>query len=206
MAGQKVLHRLGDGELHVHHSAVAQDHDKKTQAAARLSDVDRAEGAPIDLGALAGGKGAGEKSGLTRGPDGAHVSFDQGVATIKALLAQVLQDLRGAVGILLQHADNLCLKRIEFTGALRRFPGPEALLGEPVGHGARIEGQGGGNLSSAEALLCVEMFDLAKTGVIDHDKTSQIWANTALMSTASSSPAGVARPGPLASSPRAKTW
>src|SRR5712691_8286822 len=36
MAGQKVLHGLGDGELDIHHTAVAQDHDKEAQLAAGL--------------------------------------------------------------------------------------------------------------------------------------------------------------------------
>src|SRR6266567_4790710 len=33
VAGEEVFHGLGDGELHVHHATVAQDHDKETQLA-----------------------------------------------------------------------------------------------------------------------------------------------------------------------------
>jgi hypothetical protein len=75
------------------------------------------------------------------------------------VLAHPLEDLRGGIGIRVEHADNLRLERIEFTGPWPRLPGPEALLGEPVGDGARIEGQGGRNLRGTEALLLVEVFD-----------------------------------------------
>ena len=77
MAGAEVFHGLGDGTLDIHQTAVAQHHDKEAQPATRLSDLDRAEGAPIPLGTLTGGKGEGEKGGLTPGPDGAHVGFDK---------------------------------------------------------------------------------------------------------------------------------
>ena len=46
--------------------------------------------APVDLGALAGGKGELEKGGLALGTDRVHVSFDNGIAALKALLAQTL--------------------------------------------------------------------------------------------------------------------
>ena len=37
MAGQKMLHGLGDGELQIHHAAVAEDHDKETEPAAGIT-------------------------------------------------------------------------------------------------------------------------------------------------------------------------
>src|SRR5262249_46997712 len=150
-----------------------------------------AEGAPIDLGTLARRKGQFEKSGLTLGAYGAHVGFDDGVATRKALLAQALKDLRGAIGVLVQHLDDLGLKRREFTGPWRGFAGSEALLAEPVRHRARIERQCVSDLWRVEPLMFVEVFDLTEAVIVDHDSASQMRANTALMSTGSSSAATV---------------
>ena len=56
MARQEVFHGLRDGACPIEHAAVAQHHDKEAQAAARLPDFHRAEGAPITLGTLAGSK------------------------------------------------------------------------------------------------------------------------------------------------------
>ena len=208
MAGQEVLHSLGDGELHIHHPAVAQDHNKEAQPSLGLPYWHGAEGAPIDLGTLAGRKGQCEKSRLTLGAYGAHVGFDEGVAPSKALLAQALKDLRGTIGVLVQHLDNLGLQRREFTGPWRGFAGSEALLAEPVRHRARIESQGVSDLRRGEPLMFVEVFDLTEAVIIDHDSTSQRRANTALMSTGSSSAATVEAlvMAPLEAVSRAKTW
>ena len=162
---------------------------KKLRRRLRLPDGDRAERAPIDLGTLAGGKGQCEKGGLPPGSDRAHVGFDSGVAAVKAVLAQALEDLRGANRDTFQQPDNLRFEGIEFAGALPGFARPEVLLAQPVGHGARIEGQGAGNLRGVEPLVVMQVFDLAKAVIINHDNTSQMRANTALMSTGSSSSA-----------------
>jgi hypothetical protein len=172
MAGEAVLHGLGDGKLHVHHGAVAQDHDKETQPSLRLAYRDRAERTPIDLRTLAGREGQREKGGPLPGSDGSHRRFDQRIATVKAMLAQTLEDLSSRIGIFFQHADDLLFKGIEFAGALMWPAGPKVLLGQPVGHGAGIERQLLGDLRSAQSLVCMEVFDLAKTLIVNHGSVS----------------------------------
>src|SRR5437870_7604989 len=95
----------------------------------------------------------------------------------------------------------MSVSRAEFTR-------PKGLLGEPVGHRARIERQSPGNLRRVEPVVGLEVFDLAKTSVVDHDNTSQICLNTALRSTSSASPAGVGRAaaGLITSRSSARTW
>ena len=46
VAGEKVFHGLGDGELDVQHAAVAQDHDKETQLAAAFVPRGRSRRSP----------------------------------------------------------------------------------------------------------------------------------------------------------------
>ena len=53
--------------------------------------------------------------------------------------------------------------------------------------GSRADGLS--DLRGVEPLVRMEVFDLAKAVIIDHDNTSQMRANTALMSTGSSSAA-----------------
>jgi hypothetical protein len=173
-----------------------------------VPDFHRAEGAPIALGTLAGGQRQCEESRLPRGSDGAYIRLDQRIAAVKALLTQALDNLGSGRGIALQHPDHLRFERIEFTRTLPRFPGPEALLGEPGGDSAWIEGQRGGNLRGAQSLLLMEVFALAETSVINPDNTSQMCLNTALRSTGSLSPArGASSAVGLRASPsRAKTW
>ncbi len=59
-----------------------------------------------------------------------------------------------------------------------------------------------------QALVRMEMFDLTEAVLVEHDKTSQMRANTALMSTESSSAATdtAGRVAPLGAASRAKTW
>jgi hypothetical protein len=102
--------------------------------------------APIDLGTLAWGKGQGEKGGLSPGSDGPDIGFDQGIAAVKALLAQTLEHLGRRIGIALQHLDDLPFERIEFAGALLRLARAEVVLGQPVGHGAGSQGEFPGDL------------------------------------------------------------
>src|SRR5712691_10594661 len=208
MTGQKMLHGLRHGKLDIHQAAVAQHHDKEAQTAVRLPHRDRAEGAPVDLDTFTGGKGECEKSGLTCGADRAHIGFDDGVATLEAVLAQALEDLGGAIRIFVEHLDNLSLERSEFAGPRTCLARSKALLAEPRGDGAGIERQGVGNLRDVEPLLLMQSLDLTKTVIIDHDNTSQMRANTALMSTGSSSAATVEAlvVAAMGSVSRAKTW
>ena len=54
VAGEEMLHRLGDGEFHVHLAAEGQHHDEERKPAPGIAHRDRSVGAPIDLRALAG--------------------------------------------------------------------------------------------------------------------------------------------------------
>jgi hypothetical protein len=186
VTGQKVFHGLGEGALAIHQAAVTQPHDKEAEASARVPASDRAERAPIGLGALAGSKGQLAKGGLAPGSHAAYVGFDNGIAAIKAVFAQALEDLRGALRILFQHLDNRGLEWIKFAGPWTGFSRPEPLLTQPVGDSAGIEAESGGNLRHLESLVVMQVFDVAKLMRIDPANTSQICCNTALMSTVSS--------------------
>ena len=59
----------------------------------RLPHRDGAKRAPIALGTRARRKGQGEQGGRPPGSDGAYLGFDNGIAPVKALLTQVLEDL-----------------------------------------------------------------------------------------------------------------
>ena len=56
VAGEKMLHCLGDGELDEHLAAESQHHDKERKSTSRIADGDASVGAPVDLCALAGSK------------------------------------------------------------------------------------------------------------------------------------------------------
>jgi hypothetical protein len=137
------------------------------------------------LSAFTGGKGELEESGLLAWADTAHVGFDNGVAALETLLAQALPHLCGTVGVLVEHAHDVGLKGIEFACARRGPFSPVVVLGEPIGDGARVERQTIGDLPDMQAVLVVELFDLTKLLIIDHDSASQIRSKTALISTVS---------------------
>src|SRR5205823_7378935 len=64
---------------------------------------------------FAGGKGQREEGGLPAGSDGAHIGFDNGIAAVKAALAEALAHLRRRIGIALQHPDNLRFEWVQFA-------------------------------------------------------------------------------------------
>ena len=95
MAAEEVFEGLRDGELDVHHAAVAQHQDEQAQLPAGVADTDRAVVAPVHLGALAGLEVQGqERRRFVR----AHFADAAG----ESVLARALEDLRGAVGVVLQ--------------------------------------------------------------------------------------------------------
>ena len=208
MAGKEVFHGLGDGELDVQQATVAQDHDKEAQLAMCLSHGDGAEGAPIHLGTLAGSKGQREKGRLPPGAHRAHIGFDQLIAAVKAVLTQALEDLRRRIGMPFQQTDNVWFEGIEPARVRPGFARAKVVLGQPVGHRAAIQGDGLRNLRGVQAVVGMQVLDLAETVIIDHDNASQMRANTALRSTGASSAAtGEARKGAaLGAVSRAKTW
>src|SRR5262249_2496175 len=162
---------------------------KKTQLAARVAHRDRAEGPPIHLGTLAGGKGQREKSRLPPGAHRAHIGFDQLIAAGKAVRTQALEDLRGRIGMPVEQPDNVWFEGIEFAGVRPWFTRAKVFLGQPVGYRAAIQRDGLRNLRGVQAFVGMQVFDLTETVIIDHDNASQMRANTALRSTGSSSAA-----------------
>ena len=111
VAGQEVLHGLGDGELDVQHPAVAEHHHEEAQPAAGVAHADRAELAPVHLGTFAGGEGERQEGRRARRADLVDVVLDDGDPAGVAGLAQPQEDLRGGVGVALQPADDLLLDR-----------------------------------------------------------------------------------------------
>src|SRR5215472_9592080 len=56
VAGEKMLHRLRDGELDIHLTAESQHHDEERKPTPRIANGDASEGAPVGLCALAASK------------------------------------------------------------------------------------------------------------------------------------------------------
>jgi hypothetical protein len=75
--------------------------------------------------------------------------------------------------------DNLGLAGIGFAGAWGGLSRPETLLAQPVGHRSWVEGQDLCNLRHLESVGVMQVFDLTKLVIINHDNTSQICWNTA---------------------------
>jgi hypothetical protein len=69
------------------------------------------------------------------------------------------------------------MERIEFAWAVGRLAGPKVLLGEPVGHRARIECHFPGDLRGIEPLVLMEIFDLAEARIVDHERHSLLPGN-----------------------------
>jgi hypothetical protein len=54
VAGEKMLHGLGGGELHEHLATERQHHDEERKPATSIAHRDGSVGTPVDLRALAG--------------------------------------------------------------------------------------------------------------------------------------------------------
>ena len=76
VAGQEVLHCLGEGELDIQHAAVAEHHDEEAEPSARVAHVDRSELAPVHLGAFARGEGQRQEGRRRGGANLADVVLD----------------------------------------------------------------------------------------------------------------------------------
>jgi hypothetical protein len=94
---------------------------------------------------------------LPAGSDDAYRGFDQGIAPLKASLTPALEDLGRGRRIPLQQADNLRFERIEFARVRSRLAGVEVILGQPVGHCARIELEFLGDLRGVQPLVGMQM-------------------------------------------------
>ncbi len=170
MAGQEMFHGLRDGELEIHHAAVAEDHDKEAEPAAGITHGNGAVRAPVDLGALARCKGQFEERRSSAGADFAHIILEDGVASVEAFLSEALEDLDGGVGMALQHLQDGAFEGVELAGAFCRFPGHESMLCQPLGDRAGIEFQFPGDLGRGKGSLLMVMFDFAEEFEVDHDR------------------------------------
>ena len=103
MTAQKMFHGLADGKLDIHHAAVAKHHDKKAESSAGFSDGDRPIGSPIDLSTFTGGKRQLQKRFDLWWPDLSHILFDDGIAAVKVVFPQSLEDLSRRVRMGFQH-------------------------------------------------------------------------------------------------------
>jgi len=139
MAGQEVLHRLAERELHVKQAAVAEHHDKEAQAALAIARGDGAELAPVHLRALARREGEREEGLCARRADLVDVIPDDGHATAVAHLAQAQEDLCSGVRVRFQPADDVGLVGIELAGALSRLALNIMRSGQPLGDRAVVQ-------------------------------------------------------------------
>src|SRR5271169_6779629 len=124
VSGQDVLCRFAQAKLGIAQTAVAKHHDKEGETSASGTDRHRAGAAPIDLRAFARSEHQGKESWRAHGPHSTHIVCEDGdSAAISLLGTQPLEDLRGAIGMLLQPALDDWLVRIE----LALSPGSEVL-------------------------------------------------------------------------------
>ena len=168
MAAEEVLHGLGDGELDVEQAAVAQHHHEEAQPPAGVADVDAAVVPPVDLGGLAWGEVQGQERRGSHRTHPLEVILHDGGAAVVTGLAQAVQDLGGAEGVVLKETADIALERVELARSRRGDTGSEPRFVEPAAHGAHVERDGGGDLGDGELLDAVQMLDALVGGVVDH--------------------------------------
>src|SRR4029077_17921267 len=116
VSGQEVLCRFAQGKLDIAQSAVTKHHDKEREPSASGTDGHRAGAAPIDLRAFARSEHQGQESWRAHGPHSTHIVCEDGdSAAISLLGTQPLEDLGGAIRMLLQPALDDWLERIELA-------------------------------------------------------------------------------------------
>jgi len=108
----------------------------------------------------------------------AHIVLDDGIAPVKAFLPDTLKDLRGGIGMGLQHPDNGGFKGIELAWTLDRRTFAEVVFLDPLSDGTRIEGKLPSNLSGLEPLLLIAVFDLSEELEVDHERPPAIFLRT----------------------------
>ena len=168
MAGEKMLHGLGDGEFHIHAAAVGQHHDEERKPALGIVHRDRSVGAPVDLRAFAGSEMQFEIDRPLGRPDAADVIPQDRHAAVVALLAQTLMDLLSAVGVGVQQPRDARLERIKDAAARPAAPRLEARTLQPCRDRLRVKAQHPGGLRDRQALAIMTVVDLGEGLVVDH--------------------------------------
>jgi hypothetical protein len=169
VGGQEVLHGLRDGELQVHHAAVAQHHHKEAQAAGGITNMDRAELAPVDLGAIAGSEGQRQEGRRLGRADLVDVVLDDADAAAVAAFTQTLEDLGGRIRMGFEPADNLLFIGIELAGTRRSLSRAELVGGQPPGDGLGMQMQLAGDLPGRQMAVVMVVADLAVQFVVNHE-------------------------------------
>jgi hypothetical protein len=170
VAGEKMLHGLGDGELHEHLAAERQHHDAERKPATGIAHRDGSVGTPIDLRTLAGSEVQLEIDRPLGRPDAADVIPQNRHATAISFLAQTLEDLLSAIRVAVQQPYDARLEGIKNTAARAAAPRLEARTRHPRRHRLRVEAQRPGGLRDRQALAIMAVVDFAERLVIDHDR------------------------------------
>ena len=145
------------GELHVHHAAVAQHHDERSSTAAGCCPRGWSRIGPSPPGAHSpGSKCSVKNAGALLGAHPSHVLAHDAHAALVAVLAQPLEDLLGAVRVLLQPPADGGLVPVQLAGPGRELARAERRFIEPEAHGARVHGQLAGDLRPPSAPRCGE--------------------------------------------------
>src|SRR5205823_3436443 len=85
MAGQEVVHGLGEGELDIEHRAVTEHHEEEGEPAAARTHWDRAVLAPVHLSAFSRGKLQHEKGRFADRTDQPHIVLEDAISASIAL-------------------------------------------------------------------------------------------------------------------------
>src|SRR5262245_11087421 len=168
VAGEEMLHRLGDGELHIHLPAIGEDDDEEREPAARVAHCDRAKGPPVDLRTLARSEVQLEIDRQLGLPDAADVVAQDRDAAPISLFAQALEDLLRAIGVRVQQPCDAPLEGAKEAAAWGWSRPLETRTCQPLGNRPRVEGQGPGDLCDRQALAIMAVADLAERLVVDH--------------------------------------
>jgi hypothetical protein len=161
-----------DRELHVHHPAVAEHHDKEAQPAGGVAHGNRAELAPVDLGAFAGSEGQRQEGRRLRRADLVDKVLDDADAAAVAAFAQTLEDLRGGVRMGFEPADDLLLEGIELAGPHGTFSRMEFVGGQPPGDGVGMQVQLASDLRCRQMALLRVVVNLAIQFIVNHGAPS----------------------------------
>ena len=170
VAGEEMLHGLGDGELHEHLAAERQHHDEERKPATGIAHRDGSVGTPVDLRTLAGSEVQLQIDRPLGRPDAADVIPQDRHAAAVSFLAQTLEDLLSAIGVGVQQPRDARLEGIQHTAARPAAPRLEARTRRPRGDRPRVKAQRPGGLRDRQALAIMAVVDLAERLVIDHDR------------------------------------
>ena len=170
VAGEEMLHGLGDGELHEHLAAERQHHDEERKPATGIAHRDGSVGTPVDLRALAGSEVQLQIDRPLGRPDAADVIPQDRHAAAVSFLAQTLEDLLSAIRVGVQQPRDARLEGIKHTAARPAAPRLEARTRHPRGDRPRVKAQRPGGLRDRQALAIMAVVDLGERLVIDHDR------------------------------------